>query len=89
MIERVLEIVNERGLHARAAAKFVSLAGTFLAEVTVSKDGNSVSGSSILGLMTLSASRGSQIEIRVEGTDEAVAADALSRLVSGGFDETD
>ena len=88
MIERVLEIVNERGLHARAAAKFVSLAGTFQADVTVSKDGNSVSGNSILGLMTLSASRGSEIQIRVEGPDEAVAADALARLVTGGFDET-
>jgi phosphocarrier protein HPr len=87
MIERALEIVNERGLHARAAAKFVSLAGSFQSEVTVSKDGMSVSGNSILGLMTLSASQGSHITIQVAGADETAAADAIARLVTGGFDE--
>jgi phosphocarrier protein HPr len=87
MIERVLEIVNERGLHARAAAKFVSLVGSFQSEVTVAKDGNSVSGNSILGLMTLSASLGSHITIQVAGADETAAADAIVRLVTGGFDE--
>ena len=87
MIERPLEIVNERGLHARAAAKFVSLVGSFQSKVTVSKDGNSVPGDSILGLMTLSGSQGSVITITVEGPDEGAAADAIARLVGGGFDE--
>jgi len=87
MIERPLEIVNERGLHARAAAKFVSLVGSFEATVTVSKDGNSVPGDSILGLMTLSASQGSIITVSVDGPDEAAVADAIARLVGGGFNE--
>lgn len=87
MIRRRLDIVNERGLHARAAAKFVSLVGTFQSAVTVSKDGISVAGGSILGLMTLSASQGSAIDVAVEGPDEAVAADAIGALVGSGFDE--
>lgn len=87
MIRRRLDIVNERGLHARAAAKFVSLVGSFQSAVTVSKDGISVAGGSILGLMTLSASQGSAIDVAVEGPDEAVAADAIGALVGGGFDE--
>lgn len=88
MIERPLEIVNERGLHARAAAKFVSVVGAFRSKVTVMKDGNSVAGGSILGLMTLSASQGSVITVIVDGPDEAAAADAIGRLVSAGFDES-
>lgn len=87
MIERSLEIVNERGLHARAAAKFVSLVGDFQSTVTVAKDGNSVSGDSILGLMTLSASTGCIIAVTVEGPDEEAAADAIAALVGSGFDE--
>lgn len=87
MIERRLEIVNERGLHARAAARLVSLVGTFRSRVTVSKDGTSVAGDSILGLMTLSASQGSIIVVGVDGPDEAAAAAAIGALVSSGFDE--
>jgi phosphocarrier protein len=87
MIERPLEIVNERGLHARAAAKFVSLVGSFGSKVTVSKDGNTVPGDSILGLMTLSASQGSIITVCIDGPDEAAAADAIAALVGGGFNE--
>ena len=87
MIERALEIVNERGLHARAAAKFVSLVGTFQSTVTVIKDGNRVPGDSILGLMTLSASTGCIITVSIDGQDEVAAADAIAALVSGGFDE--
>jgi len=87
MIERALEIVNERGLHARAAARFVSLAGSFQSKVTVSKDGISVSGESILGLMTLSASQGTVITVSFDGPDETAAADAVAGLVGSGFDE--
>lgn len=87
MIERALKIVNERGLHARAAAKFVSLVDTFQSTVTVIKDGNSVPGDSILGLMTLSASTGSIITVHIDGSDEEAAADAIEALVSSGFNE--
>ncbi len=87
MIERPLEIVNERGLHARAAAKFVKLVGSFRSKITVSKDGNSVSGDSIMGLMMLAAAQGSVITLRVEGPDETAAADAIGALVAAGFDE--
>ncbi len=87
MIERPLEIVNERGLHARAAAKFVKLVGSFRSKVTVSKDGNSVSGDSIMGLMMLAAAPGSVITLLVEGPDEAQAAEAIGALVAAGFDE--
>jgi phosphocarrier protein HPr len=87
MIERLLEIVNERGLHARAAAKFVKLVGSFRSKVTVSKDGNSVSGDSIMGLMMLAAGPGSVITLLVEGPDETAAATAIGALVAAGFDE--
>lgn len=87
MIERPLEIVNERGLHARAAARFVKLVGSFSSKVTVTKDGTTVSGSSIMGLMMLAAATGSFITVAVEGPDEAAAAEAIAALVSGGFDE--
>jgi phosphocarrier protein len=87
MIERALEIVNERGLHARAAAKFVSLVGSFQSMVTVSKDGNSVPGDSILGLMTLSASQGCVIAVSIDGPDEVAAAAAIASLVTCGFNE--
>lgn len=87
MIERPLEIVNERGLHARAAARFVKLVGSFKSKVTVSKDGNTVSGDSIMGLMMLAAATGSVVMLVVDGPDEATAADAIAALVADGFDE--
>lgn len=87
MIERPLEIVNERGLHARAAARFVKLVGSFKSKVTVSKDGNTVSGDSIMGLMMLAAATGSIVTLVVDGPDEAAAADAIAALVAAGFDE--
>ena len=87
MIERPLEIVNERGLHARAAARFVKLVGSFRSKVTVTKDGTTVSGNSIMGLMMLAAATGSIITLAVDGPDEAVAAEAIAALVANGFDE--
>jgi phosphocarrier protein len=87
MIERPLEIVNERGLHARAAARFVKLVGSFRSKVTVTKDGTTVSGNSIMGLMMLAAATGSIITLAVDGPDEAAAAEAITALVAGGFDE--
>jgi phosphocarrier protein len=82
-----LEIVNRRGLHARASAKLVTLASQFDALVTVSKDGSEVLGTSIMGLMMLAAASGDRIAIRAEGPDAKAALDALVRLVEAGFDE--
>lgn len=79
--------MNARGLHARAAAKFVRLAGGFAARITVAKDGNCVSGDSIMGLMTLAAALGSTIRIEAAGEDEITALEALVGLVAAGFED--
>jgi phosphocarrier protein HPr len=81
------EILNQRGLHARAAAKFVKTAGTFEAEIDVSRQGQTVSGHSIMGLMMLAASTGSEIEIACSGKDAKAALDALTELVANKFEE--
>ncbi len=88
LIRSVL-VPNRRGLHARAAAKFVTLAEQFSAAVTVAKDGMDVPAQSIMGLMMLGAGQGSTIELRAEGWDAKEAMDALIALVSRGFDEQD
>jgi len=82
-----LEIVNEKGLHARASAKFVETVERFDARATVSRDGMQVSGDSIMGLMMLAASRGVSIEVNVEGNDAEALAEALRDLVAGRFGE--
>ena len=87
MPEASVEITNERGLHARASAKFVKLAATFDAEVTVSKDGATVDARSIMGLMMLAAGPGSEIVIRAEGSEAAAAVEALTELVANRFEE--
>lgn len=84
---RIVEIVNERGLHARASAKFVKLAGGFDAEIQVSRDGQSVDARSIMGLMMLAAGIGSSVEISAEGPEAEAALDALCELVARKFDE--
>ncbi|HXQ50729.1 MAG TPA: HPr family phosphocarrier protein [Stellaceae bacterium] len=84
---RTVTICNRRGLHARAAARFVKLAFEFNAEVTVAKAGTSVSGRSIMGLMMLAAGPGTEIELHATGPDAARAVAALAALISGGFDE--
>ncbi len=89
VLVRPLRIVNQRGLHARAAAKFVALAERFGASVDVLKDGQSVSARSIMGLMLLGAGPGSEIELRAEGWDAREALEALAALVEAGFGETD
>ncbi len=86
---RVLRILNKRGLHARAAAKFVTVAERFGASVDVSRDGQSVSARSIMGLMMLGAGQGSTIELRAEGWDAKEAIEALADLVEAGFHEQD
>jgi phosphocarrier protein len=82
-----LEIINEKGLHARASAKFVETVERFDARATVSRDGMQVSGDSIMGLMMLAASRGASIEVVVEGAEAEALAEALRALVAGRFGE--
>ena len=83
------QIPNKRGLHARAAAKFVTMAERFGASVDVIRDGQTVSARSIMGLMMLGAGKGAEIELRAEGWDAKEALDALAALVEAGFDEQD
>ena len=82
-----IEITNRRGLHARASAKFVNLAGQFDAAVMVVKDGVEVCGTSIMGLMMLAAAPGQSITVKAEGPDAGKAVAALKDLVTGKFDE--
>lgn len=88
-VTRELKIVNRRGLHARASAKLVKLVETFEADVVVSKDGQSVGGTSIMGLMMLAASTGCSISVNVTGDDAEAAMLAISDLVESGFGEED
>jgi phosphocarrier protein len=87
MVERTLDIINEKGLHARASAKFVEVVEKFNARVTVCKDGMDVSGDSIMGLLMLAASRGTSIDVRVDGPKAEEAMDALAALVADKFGE--
>jgi phosphocarrier protein HPr len=89
VLNRRLTIRNRRGLHARAAARFVTLAERFGADVEVLKDGMSVPARSIMGLMMLGAGVGSTIELRAEGWDAKEALEALTDLIESGFDEQD
>jgi len=88
-LTRIVTIVNRRGLHARAAAKFVTMAERFGASIEVSRDGQSVSARSIMGLMMLGAGQGSQLELQAEGWDAKEALEALIALVEAGFNEQD
>ena len=87
MSEATLIICNQRGLHARAAAKFVKLVGEFDADVMVARNGQEVSGDSIMGLMMLAAAPGDAISIRTSGSDEAAALQAITDLVKNKFEE--
>ena len=87
MISRELTIVNKLGLHARAAAKFVSLASSFSSEIHVTKDGKTVNGKSIMGIMMLAASQNTQITVKVEGEDEKLAFEKIQCLISDRFGE--
>ena len=87
MTAQVLKIVNEKGLHARASAKFVEVVETHDAMAEVTKDGMTVSGDSIMGLLMLAASRGTFIEVRTSGAQDAELARALEALVANRFGE--
>jgi len=82
-----VDIVNERGLHARASARFVKLAGAYEAEITVTKDDQTVDAQSIMGLMMLAAGPGTTIEISAQGRQAREAVEALTSLVAGRFEE--
>ncbi|MGN7295144.1 HPr family phosphocarrier protein [Rhizobium sp. SAFR-030] len=86
-LSRELLIVNKRGLHARASAKFVQMVDTFDADINVSKDGMTVGGTSIMGLMMLAASPGCTIEVSASGTQAEAALEALAQLVADRFGE--
>ena len=80
-------IRNRLGLHARAAAKFVHTATRYTSQIRVTRDGKTMDGKSIMGILLLAAAAGSTVTISADGIDEADAIDALCRLVSGGFGE--
>lgn len=84
---RDVRLSNARGLHARASAKFVRLAGDFDAEITVEKDGLSVCGTSIMGLMLLAAAQGDKLTISARGREAEAALEALGQLIDGRFEE--
>ncbi|MEP2742808.1 MAG: HPr family phosphocarrier protein [Bauldia litoralis] len=86
-MKRELAISNKRGLHARAAARFVRCAEEFDADITVTKDGNTVGGTSIMGLMMLAAAPGSSIHVTASGPEAQQALDALAALVADRFGE--
>ena len=87
MTTRECVIRNRLGLHARAAAKFVHTATRFASHIRVSRDGKTMDGKSIMGILLLAAGAGSSIVISAEGTDETPAVEALCQLVEGGFGE--
>ena len=86
-VVREVEIINERGLHARASAKFVKTAAQFDAEIKVSREGQTVDAQSIMGLMMLAAGIGSSIEISAEGPEAESAVEALVQLINDRFHE--
>jgi phosphocarrier protein len=86
-VTREFAIVNQRGLHARASAKFVQVVSGYDAEVTVEKDGNKVGGTSIMGLMMLAASPGCCIRVTATGRDATTVMDALAELIQSRFGE--
>lgn len=87
MLNKEITIVNKLGLHARAAAKFVSLASGFDSEIALSRNGKTVNGKSIMGVMMLAAGCGSTVELCADGNDEALAIRELETLIADRFGE--
>ena len=87
MTSQAVKVVNQLGMHARAAAKFVHLATRYEAHIRVARDQREMDGKSIMGILLLAAARGSSITISAEGADEQAAVDALVALVQSGFGE--
>jgi phosphocarrier protein HPr len=86
-MERTLTIVNNLGLHARAAAKLVTLAAKFRSDIKVSRNGKEVSGKSIMGVMMLAAAKGARLVFKADGADAEAALDAIEALIARKFDE--
>ncbi len=86
-IKRDFEIINRLGLHARASAVLVKVAGRYRSEVTVTKDGQAVNGKSILGMMTLAAAQGSTVTVECAGADEQEALEAIGACIADRFGE--
>lgn len=89
MIERVVEIKNKLGLHARAAAKLVHIASRFKCDIKIRKGDEEVDGKSILGILLLAAGRGTSVTLKADGEDERAALDALEKLIDDKFDEVE
>lgn len=87
MQHKKVEIINKLGMHARAAAKFVTLAQTFASDVRIARNGREVNGKSIMGVMMLAAAKGSIIELNINGEDEEKAMQYLIELINNRFDE--
>jgi phosphocarrier protein HPr len=87
MTSRSVTVVNQLGMHARAAAKFVHLAGRYQAHVRVAREARVIDGKSIMGILLLAAARGSTLTISADGADESAAVEALVGLVRSGFGE--
>jgi len=89
MQDRTVTIINKLGLHARAAAKFVTLASSFASSIKVARNGQEVNGKSIMGVMMLAASKGTDITLVADGEDESDAIDKLSTLIAERFGENE
>lgn len=89
MIETQVEIINKLGLHARAAAKFVSCASAFASTIHAGKGGQLIDGKSIMSVMMLAAGKGTILDLRIEGRDEDAALEALESLIANRFDEAE
>jgi phosphocarrier protein len=87
MPERIVQIVNKAGLHARPAAEIVKLAAKYTSDITVIREDLEVNGKSIMGVMMLAAECGSTLQLKAEGPDAAEALDALERLIGSKFGE--
>jgi phosphocarrier protein HPr len=89
MISQDITIINKLGLHARAASKLVNCASQFESEVLIDKQGNKVNAKSIMGVMMLAASKGTEIRLEVDGSDEIRCIEAISTLIANRFDEAE
>jgi len=89
MVKREVTIVNKLGLHARAAAKFVTLASRFASEIQLARDDRQVNGKSIMGVMMLAAGRGTRVTLQADGEDEHAAIEELTSLIEQRFGESE
>ena len=89
MIEKEIQVVNKLGLHARAAAKLVSLASNFKSTIDLVREGRTVNGKSIMGVMMLAASKGTQLTLKAEGSDETEALRQIEELFANKFGESE